>query len=154
MKVYYKEWQSEVPLPLPQVWDFFSRPENLAKMMPDEMGFNILSDIAGVPMYEGMMLRYRVAPILNIPMDWCTEITKIEKHKYFVDDQRSGPYAMWHHEHHFQETPTGTLMTDKLHYAIPLGPFGQMAHWLFVEKKIEEIFMMREQFIPRIGESN
>jgi len=148
MKIYYKEWKSVVPWSLDETWNFFSRPENLEKMMPEGMRFEILSDLKNVEMYEGMYILYKVAPLLGINMRWCTEITKIEDKKYFVDDQRSGPYAMWHHEHHFRELEDGSVeMTDKLHYAIPFGIFGRIANALFVSKKVDEIFNIREAFI-------
>ncbi len=148
MKVYYKEWKSVVPWTLEETWNFFSRPENLEKMMPSDMRFKILSDLKNVEMYEGMLILYKVAPLLGINLRWCTEITKIEDKKYFVDDQRFGPYAMWHHEHHFKELKNGQVeMIDKLHYAIPFGIIGRMVNSIFVSNKIDEIFKTRESFI-------
>ena len=112
------------------------------------MRFEILSDLKDVEMYEGMMVLYKVAPLFGFNLRWCTEITKIQDKKYFVDDQRFGPYAMWHHEHHFKALEKGGVeMIDKLHYAIPFGVLGRVANSLFVSKKIEEIFKTREEFI-------
>jgi len=148
MKVYRKEWKSIVPWSLEETWNFFSRPENLEKMVPKDMKFEILSDLKNIEMYEGMMILYKVTPMLGLKLRWCTEITKIEDKKYFVDEQRFGPYAMWHHEHHFRELEDGQVeMIDKLYYAIPFGIFGRIANSMFVSKRVDEIFSFREGFI-------
>jgi len=150
MKVYKKEWTQFIPRPLDEVWHFFSRPENLSEVTPKEMNFNILSDIADKPMYEGMIINYKVTPVLGIQMRWTTEIKNIKKGEYFVDEQRFGPYAMWHHEHHFREADGGTYMTDLLHYAIPFGPIGNIANAIFVSNKIEEIFDYRFKAVEQL----
>jgi len=143
MKVYKKEWNQFIPRPLDEVWEFFSRPENLNEVTPKKMNFEILSDIANQPMYEGMIINYNVTPLLGIKMRWTTEIQRIKPGKYFVDEQRFGPYAMWHHEHHFEEKDGGVYMKDLLHYALSFGPIGNIANWLIVNNKIEEIFAYR-----------
>ena len=154
MKVYKKEWTQFIPRPLDEVWHFFSRPENLSEVTPKEMNFNILSDIADKPMYEGMIINYKVTPVLGIQMRWTTEIKNIKKGEYFVDEQRFGPYAMWHHEHHFREADGGTYMTDLLHYAIPFGPIGNIANAIFVSNKIEEIFDYRFKAVEQLFGKN
>ncbi len=136
-----------MPISLEEAWAFFSRPENLNELTPADMSFEILSDIKDKPMYEGMLIRYKIAPMLNIKMNWCTEITHIRDREYFIDEQRFGPYALWHHEHHFKAVEGGTLMKDQLHYAIPFGPIGQLANAIFVGNKVEEIFDFRYQAI-------
>ena len=133
-----------------KVWHHFSRPENLDKLTPENMAFQIISDIKDRPMYEGMIIRYRVSPVLNIPLNWATEITHIKDREYFIDEQRFGPYTLWHHEHHFEETPQGILMKDQLHYAIPFGIFGRIANAIFVEARIDEIFTYRQKCIDEI----
>ncbi|MEM6966448.1 MAG: SRPBCC family protein [Bacteroidota bacterium] len=150
MKVYTKKWTQFVPRPMDEVWAFFSRPENLNEVTPQEMNFEILSDIAGKPMYEGMIINYKVSPVFGIRMRWTTEIQVIKEQEYFVDEQRFGPYAMWHHEHHFREADGGVYMTDLLNYAIPFGPIGWLANALFVDAKIEEIFRFRVQAVERL----
>jgi ligand-binding SRPBCC domain-containing protein len=150
MRIYKREWKKEVPRSLDEVWGFFSRPENLNEMTPKDMSFEILSDIAGKEMYEGMMILYKVSPLLGIKMRWATEITHIKPKQFFVDEQRSGPFAMWHHEHHFEETEGGVLMTDLLHYAAPLGPLGILANTLFVGSRVEEIFRFRDAAVDRL----
>ena len=150
MKVYKKEWIQFIPRPLDEVWEFFSRPENLNEVTPKEMNFEILTDIANKPMYEGMIINYKVTPLLGIKMRWTTEIQRIKEGQYFVDEQRFGPYAMWHHEHHFREADGGVYMTDLLHYAIPFDPFGRLANVLFVNNKIEEIFKYRVEAVEQL----
>lgn len=150
MKVYKKEWTTFIPRPLPAVWDFFSRPENLNEVTPDEMNFEILSNIVGVPMYTGMIILYKVSPVLNIPLHWCTEITHLKNQEYFIDEQRSGPYAMWHHEHHFKAVDGGTEMRDLLHYSIPFGPLGRLANSIFVGSKVDSIFAYREEALEEL----
>ena len=139
-----------IPRPLEEVWDFFSRPENLNEMTPGHISFNILSPIEGLEMYPGMIIQYQISPILNIPMNWVTEITQIRKHEFFIDDQRVGPYALWHHQHHFKAVEGGTEMTDILHYQVPFGLIGSIANWLFVERMVEEIFKHREVAVEKL----
>ncbi len=145
-----KTWKQFIPRPIEEVWDFFSRPENLNEITPDNMSFQILSSIKGQRMYPGMIIQYKVSPFPGLPMDWITEITQIQEHKFFIDDQRVGPYALWHHQHHFEEKDGGTLMTDILHYQVPFGPIGTLANWLFVERQIDQIFVHREKITGRI----
>jgi len=147
MKVIEKKWKHQLPISLEGTWQFFSRPENLNEITPEDMEFNILSDIKQMDMYEGMIIRYRIKPLLNIPMNWITEITHIESHKYFIDEQRFGPYKFWHHQHHFEENEQGTLMTDHLHYALPLGPIGNLMDALFINKQIDHIFAYRKKIL-------
>ena len=147
MKIYQKKWEIHIPRPIDEIWDFFARPENLNEMTPKDMQFKILTDISDQDMYEGMIIQYKVSPMLNIQLNWCTEITHIRDREYFIDEQRFGPYSLWHHQHHFKAVKNGVLMTDILHYAIPLGPLGRFANWLFVDKRIQEIFDYREGIV-------
>ncbi|HMN91446.1 MAG TPA: SRPBCC family protein [Saprospiraceae bacterium] len=150
MKVTQKVWKQFVPRPLDEVWHFFSRPENLDNITPKDMSFEILSDIKDVPMYEGMIVRYRVSPFLGIKMNWVTEITHVRDRQYFIDEQRFGPYAFWHHQHHFEEQDGGVLMTDILNYKIPYGFIGTVADTFFVNDRIEQIFRYRKQVVEEI----
>lgn len=150
MRVKYKEWQQRISRPLAEVWQFFSRPENLDEMTPGDVKFQILSDISGQEMFAGMIIDYTIRPILNIPLYWVTEITHVKEGEYFIDEQRVGPYAMWHHQHLFFPQPDGsTLMVDKLHYRVGMGPLGSLANALFVERKVEEIFQFRRQAVEQ-----
>ena len=126
------------------VWDFMSSPANLAKITPSYMGFTILSDKEDIQkMYTGQIIDYYVTPILGIKLHWVTEITHAELNSYFVDEQRFGPYAFWHHKHFVKEVPGGIEMTDLLHYKVPFGVLGKIVNWLFIRHKIKEIFDYR-----------
>lgn len=133
---------------LDQAWTFFSSPGNLNDITPADMHFEVTSTLPEV-MYEGLFITYKIRPMLNIPLDWCTEITHIREREFFVDEQRKGPYKIWHHEHHFRAERGGTLMTDILHYEIGKGPFGWVAGALFVHKRIREIFDYRYAALER-----
>jgi ligand-binding SRPBCC domain-containing protein len=130
-------------------WDFFSSPQNLKKITPEYMGFNIKYELPE-KMYEGLMIEYTVKPVLGIPMTWVTEIKTVKDNLFFVDEQRKGPYKIWHHEHHFKEVDGGIEMTDIVSYEIPLGIIGRLAHSLFVRKKLESIFNYRIQMVDEI----
>jgi ligand-binding SRPBCC domain-containing protein len=94
-------------------------------------------------MYEGLMIEYTVKPLFGIPMNWVTEIKTVKDLEFFVDEQRIGPYKIWHHEHHFKEVEGGVEMTDIVSYALPFGILGRMMHPIIVKKKLEEIFDFR-----------
>ncbi len=131
-----------LPITLDHAWNFFSNPANLNAITPDDLVFNITSTLPET-MYEGLFITYRLAPVLNIPIDWVTEITHIKDKVFFVDEQRKGPYNIWHHEHHFISVDGGVLMTDILHYDIGKSILGTIAGKLFVDKKVKEIFTFR-----------
>ena len=136
--------QQFLPISLEQAWDFFATPNNLNAVTPKELDFHILTDVPE-KMYEGLMIAYTLKPMLQIPVHWVTEITHIKEHVYFVDEQRKGPYAIWHHEHHFEAKDGGVLMTDMLHYDVGLSFLGWIAGKLFVHQKVKEIFAFRFQ---------
>jgi ligand-binding SRPBCC domain-containing protein len=153
MIVKKKNWEIWIDQPLDEVWSFFSRPENLNEITPEHVSFELLSDIEGVEMYEGMIIQYNIAPLLGIKMNWVTEITHIREKQYFIDEQRFGPYGFWHHQHWFEEKDGGTLMKDILHYKVPYGIIGNIANALFVEKMVNQIFDFREETIEKIWPS-
>jgi ligand-binding SRPBCC domain-containing protein len=140
------EFTQFVPASLDVVWDFFSSPANLSKITPPEMGFVITSP-PQPGMYPGMFITYKVSPVAGIKMNWVTEITQVNQHRFFIDEQRSGPYRIWHHEHHFKEVKGGVEMHDILSYAVPYGFIGQIADLLFVRNKVKQIFLFREKRI-------
>lgn len=126
------------------VWNFMSSPENLALITPAYMGFVIVSDKSHVQkMYPGQIIEYYVSPVWGINMHWVTEITHVEHLKYFVDEQRFGPYAFWHHKHFLRSVSGGVEMTDVLHYKVPFGFIGKLVNALFIKNKIKEIFDFR-----------
>ena len=125
------------------VWDFASSPKNLKKITPDYMLFNITSDNQE-KMYPGMIISYHVAPILGIKLNWVTEITHVVENKFFVDEQRVGPYALWHHQHFFEVEEDQVKMTDIVTYKPPFGYIGRIANTLFIRKQIQAIFQYRK----------
>lgn len=131
-----------IPLSLKEVWKFFATPKNLNSVTPDSLNFEIISELPE-KMYEGLIIIYKIKPMLNISVNWVTEITHINEPFYFVDEQRKGPYKIWHHEHHFKEVEGGVIMTDILYYDIGKSIFGWIAGKLFVNKKVKEIFEYR-----------
>lgn len=131
-----------LPISLEQAWSFFSNPRNLNEITPPDMTFNIISEVPE-KMYEGLIIIYKVSPLLNIPLTWVTEITHIKELSYFVDEQRKGPYRIWHHEHHFKEIAGGAEMTDILHYDVGKGFLGPITSALFVDKRVRQIFDYR-----------
>ena len=92
----------KLPISLDKAWDFFSSPANLKVITPDYMSYKVTSEDAHLPMFPGMIISYIVRPVMNIPMEWVTEITHVKDHEYFVDEQRFGPYSLWHHKHFFK----------------------------------------------------
>jgi ligand-binding SRPBCC domain-containing protein len=144
MVVHVLKTVQRIPTDLATAWDFFSDPANLQSITPASLGFNIISTHHGKQMYAGQVIEYRVRPLFNIPIYWMTEITHVSaEKKYFVDEQRFGPYALWHHQHHFAEIAGGIEMTDIVHYKIPYWFFGEIAHRLFVKKQLRQIFIHR-----------
>ncbi|MCB0705598.1 MAG: SRPBCC family protein [Saprospiraceae bacterium] len=131
-----------LPIDIKHAWDFFSSPANLAVITPDEMGF-VVKTALPERMYAGMLIEYTVRPMWNIPVTWVTEITHVEAGTYFVDEQRVGPYAIWHHQHFFKEIPGGVEMTDIVDYQLPLAPFGNIIHSPIIRPKLEHIFNYR-----------
>ena len=135
-----------VPTPLDETFDFFSRPENLGRITPPWLAFTMVSDDAA--MREGLRIEYRIRP-LGFPQKWVSEITAYEPPHRFVDEQRTGPYAGWHHEHRFRAVAGGTEVEDTVTYALPFGPLGRLAHFLLVRRQLEAIFRYRQE---RLGE--
>ncbi len=133
----------KVPASVKQVWDFISSPANLKNITPDYMGFDIVSENLPEIMYPGMMIAYKVSPLLNIKMNWVTEITHVKEPEYFVDEQRVGPYSIWHHQHHIKKIDGGVLMTDIVNYLPPFGFLGRIANILVIKKQLNEIFSFR-----------
>ena len=142
-KIYSIKTVQNMPISLDEAWEFFSRPDNLKDITPSNLGFNIISKHHGERMYAGQIIEYIVKPILGIPLYWMTEITQVANHQYFIDEQRFGPYSLWHHQHHFKEIEGGVEMTDIVHYKIPFWFLGEIAHALFVKKQVKNIFEYR-----------
>lgn len=144
-----------LPLSLEAAWEFFSDPGNLCRITPDWLCFRITSQNPE-PMYAGQVLTYTIQPLPGLQTAWVTEITHVQKPCFFVDEQRLGPYALWHHQHRFQEEGGGVRMEDLVSYALPLGLFGEAIHRLVVKRRLEAIFDYRyqvlEKMFPATGE--
>lgn len=142
MKIYRLHTKQNLPITVDEAWDFLSSPKNLKTITPDYMSFDILSG-ADRPMYPGQIIQYIVTPILGIKTKWVTEITHVKDKEYFVDEQRFGPYALWHHKHFIKEIEGGIEMEDIVDYKVPMGILGQLVHPILVKPKLEEIFNYR-----------
>jgi ligand-binding SRPBCC domain-containing protein len=125
-----------------EAWDFFSSPKNLQVITPPYLGFEIQSELPE-KMYPGLFISYKVSPVLGIKLNWTTEITHVNEPHFFVDEQRVGPYTIWHHEHHFVQQEGGIEMTDIVSYKLPFGFLGRLVHPFLVAPKLNEIFAFR-----------
>ncbi len=124
-------------------WKFFSSANNLSEITPKDMGFIVLTKMDRDEIYEGMLIDYYVSPLFGIKMKWQTEITHVDFRKSFIDFQKKGPYKLWNHHHEFIPNENGVLMKDTIDYELPMGFLGEIAHSLFVRKKLEYIFDYR-----------
>ncbi|QEC68602.1 SRPBCC family protein [Panacibacter ginsenosidivorans] len=158
-KVYALKTIQRMPVDIGTAWNFFCKPDNLKDITPADLGFKVTSKYHGEKMYAGQIIEYKVSPLLGIPLYWMTEITHVEEKKYFVDEQRYGPYSLWHHQHHFKIIEGGVEMTDIVHYKIPFWFIGDIANTLFVRAQLRKIFSFRfavvqERFGKWPGENN
>jgi len=144
-KVYQIHRKQFIPAQPPEVWDFFSRPQNLATITPGNMKFQVLSAANSAHIYPGQVIEYKVFPLFGIPVYWKNEIMQVKETELFVDEQRKGPYKLWHHQHYFKAVEGGVEMTDIVYYELPLGWLGRLAHVLFVQKRLEDIFEFRRR---------
>ena len=149
MKLHQVKRTQFIDRPVEEVWDFFSNPRNLREITPESMDFQIRSELPE-EIYAGMIIEYQVRPIANIPMTWVTEITQVEKPYFFIDEQREGPYAFWHHQHHFKSVNGGTEVTDLVHYKVPLGFLGRIFQPIFVEPQLNAIFKYRNEALEKL----
>jgi ligand-binding SRPBCC domain-containing protein len=134
-------YTQKLPISLEKAWDFFSSPSNLKLLTPEYLSFNMTCDTS--EMYPGQIITYTIRPLFNIPINWVTEITHVEKQVYFIDEQRFGPYSFWHHEHRFTAIPNGVSMADTVYYKLPFGPIGGLLNSIKVQKDVVGIFNYR-----------
>ena len=149
MKIFRLEKSINLPITIEECWQFFSSPKNLKVITPAYMGFNII-DVEETSMYPGQIIKYNVTPLFGINMKWVTEISHAEKNKFFVDEQRFGPYKFWHHKHIFKVIDGGVKVIDILDYALPFGFLGVLFHPYFIKPKLDEIFNYREKKLIEI----
>jgi ligand-binding SRPBCC domain-containing protein len=144
MKIYQLNKSIELPISKEEAWSFLSDPGNLQKLMPKDMGFDIISG-ADRKAYAGQLIEYNVVPFKGFKTKWVTEITHVQKPDYFVDIQLYGPYKLWHHKHFIHEIEGGVRIEDIVHYRVPFGFLGRLMHPVVVKPKLEEIFKIRTE---------
>jgi ligand-binding SRPBCC domain-containing protein len=150
MKTYYFKTEQVLPVSIEKAWEFFSSARNLALITPPDLGFKIVTIPREKEIYEGMIIEYKVKPLLGIPVRWKTEICRVDKPRTFTDQQLAGPYKTWIHTHTFVKKGNDILMTDEVRYALPYGWIGSLGHSLVVRKKIKKIFDYRRQVLHKI----
>lgn len=154
MEIYYYKTEQLLRTDMNTAWNFFSSANNLARITPPELDFNILTQLDNKDIYQGMLIDYTVRPLFGIPLHWQTEIWKIKKPEMFTDKQLQGPYKIWEHTHQFVQKGKGVLMKDEVKYVLPFGFIGTIAHSLIVRKKIERIFNYRKEVLNKIFNEN
>lgn len=150
MNIHRIEQQQTFNLTIEDIWKFISTPLNLNLITPDDMEFKILTQNLPDEIYSGLIIQYTVKPLWNLRFNWVTEITAVEKNKYFIDEQRFGPYQFWHHEHFLFQNKNKVIMKDLVLYAIPYGLVGEILHKLIIRKRLEYIFQFRKQKLDEI----
>tara|TARA_B100000902_G_scaffold394752_1_gene451733 strand:- start:1173 stop:1685 length:513 start_codon:yes stop_codon:yes gene_type:complete len=136
------------------LWDFFRKPSNLNILTPKDFHFKIKSGKSD-EFYEGKIISYKIKPFKLVTLNWVTEISKVEKESYFIDNQIHGPYKLWHHEHHFKSNTDGTTdIIDKVKYKVPFYILGRLAHKMFIRKKLLNVFMFRQKQIENLFNSS
>lgn len=144
MPIYRLDATQTLSTDLQSAWEFFSDPNNLAVITPPEMQFEITGD-PPTDMHPGLIITYRLTPLPILPLrvSWATEITRVEEPRRFVDEQMTGPYALWHHEHLFEESDDGVTATDQVHWSLPLDPLSAPVASLAVVPQLRNIFRFR-----------
>lgn len=146
LKIHTLIQSQEIPISLSESWEFFSKPENLNEITPPDLEFRITSGKPD-PMHDGQIITYKIRVAPMIWNTWVTEIKGVIPEKQFIDEQRSGPYKFWHHLHEFEPTENGTLIKDKVNYSLPFGLIGNIAHSIYVKKKLADIFGYRKKIL-------
>ncbi len=140
----------ELSISKKEAWEFLSNPNNLKIITPPSMGFVVKTKSDIDKMYAGQIIEYTVTPLLGIKTSWVTEITHVKEQNYFVDEQRFGPYALWHHKHFIEESSKGVLMRDIIDYRVPLGFLGKLLNSLLIRNQLKAIFEYRKKTLERL----
>ncbi len=140
--MYQLRYSQKLPITLEKAWEFFSNPDNLSLISPAYLDFEMLTK--NERMYAGQIIVHRLRPLFHIPIEWITEITHVNEPHYFIDEQRYGPYKIWHHEHRFHSIPDGVEMQDIIFYQMPYGLIGKALHAIKVKKDLDKIFAFRD----------
>lgn len=146
--IHHLERRQVIPVPLESAWDYFATPRNLEEMTPPSLSFRIAWG-GDEPMHAGQLIGYRVkvAPLMWVK--WLTEITVVEPGHTFVDEQRRGPYRLWHHLHRFTAVAGGTECLDRVTYELPFGPMGSLLHAVWIRRQLTHIFAYRAAHLTR-----
>ena len=150
MSIHTLKREQFLPIGLEESWDFFSDPRNLKLITPPELGLDVTSDENPGEIYEGMIITYNVRPLPGITSTWVTEITHVKKPHYFIDEQRIGPYRLWHHQHFFKKQDDGILAEDLIHYAVPFGPLGNLLNSIYIRNNLDNIFSYRNKVLDEL----
>ncbi len=150
MSVYQLEKNQKIPGTVENIWNFISSPHNLKKITPSYMGFEIISNNLPEKIYPGLIISYKLTPLLGIKLTWVSEITHVKEMEFFVDEQRAGPYSIWHHQHRIEPIKNGVLMTDIVTYKPPFGVLGHLSNQIFIKAQLEKIFNFREATLETI----
>lgn len=150
MAVYSIKMVQRIPVPLQEAWTFFSNPDKLALITPAFLRFKVISRHHSDRIYPGQLIEYKVRPVFGIEVYWMTEITHVQERQYFVDEQRYGPYKLWHHQHHFREVDGVVEMTDIVHYKVPGWLFGGLINSLLVHPTLKQLFQFRYQKVEEL----
>lgn len=138
-----------LPVAPEKAWAFFSDPANLKRITPEYMNFEILSG-ADQPMYPGQIIQYRVSPFPGVRTTWVSEISHVDPGRYFVDEQRFGPYSFWHHKHFLHPEHEGVRVEDVVDYKLPYGILGKWVNAAWVRTRLEAIFSFRAQALEEL----
>ncbi len=149
MRLFTVNRSQKIGLELENAWEFFRNPSNLKEITPDHLGFEITKDGLPEEIYQGLIISYRVKPILGLPLNWVTEITEVSRPFSFIDEQRFGPYKFWHHRHTFESIAGGTLITDEVNYGLPFGVIGQLMNTVLVKHQLKKIFDHRFDYLEK-----
>ena len=141
--------QQVLPIPINEAWEFFSSPMNLCRITPQWLSFVVRSG-GETPMYAGQIITYSIKPFMGIPAQWVTEITHVREPFFFVDEQRIGPYAFWHHQHHFEDLGGATKVSDEVNYALPLGMVGESLGGAWIGRRLDVIFDYRRETLKEM----
>jgi ligand-binding SRPBCC domain-containing protein len=147
MAFYQFKRNQQLNTSIEELWEFISSPANLKQITPSDMGFDITSGNHTEKMYAGMIISYKVKPLPFFTTNWVTEITQVKENSFFIDEQRIGPYKLWHHQHILVPNESGVLMRDIITYQPPFGIIGAIANKWLIEKKLNEIFEYRRQVL-------
>jgi ligand-binding SRPBCC domain-containing protein len=147
-KIHLIRQVQKLPVTVEEAWNFFSNPKNLLIITPASLNLKITSEANDGEIYKGQIITYKIKPLFGVPLFWKTEISHVERHKLFVDEQRKGPYALWHHQHHFKPIDGGTEMTDIVQYKLPFGVLGILGTPV-VKTQLNAIFQYRKKMIEK-----